>query len=438
MFYAWLEAQRALMRSVDAWAALARCAAGVPAMPDPLLAPLVAPGCDWVYRLYKAAPEPPPFGIDAVEIDGRRVPVAEEVVDTVPFCTLRRFRRLLDDESRAAALPAVLLCTPLAGHHAVMLRETAETLLTDADVYVTDWADARTVPLSAGRFGLDDYVLTLARFMQRLVADGLHVVAVCQATAPSVAAAARVVEDGGMPPRSLTLMGGPIDTRLNPTVVDRLAATHSLAWFRSAVIDTVPAGHAGAGRRVYPGYIQHAAIVAAHPHRQFALESRYWTCRLAGRPDATAASLRALNEYAAVLDMSEDYFLETLEVVFQQQRLARGTWVVDGRLIRPQLLANTALCTVEGDRDDITGAGQTHAAHDVCTAVPAAWRARLTVEDCDHYDLFTGPRWHERIHPALVRFWREIAACSTAPVATASVPTSRRPRPHPDAHASNT
>jgi len=438
MFYAWLEAQRALMRSVDAWTALARCAAGIPITPDPLLPPLVAPGCDWVYRLYKPAPEPPPFGIDAVDIDGRRVPIAEEIVDIVPFCTLRRFRRLLGDESRCAAQPAVLLCTPLAGHHAVMLRETAETLLTDADVYVTDWADARTVPLSAGRFGLDDYVLTLARFMQRLVADGLHVVAVCQATAPSVAAAARVVEDGGVPPRSLTLMGGPIDTRLNPTVVDRLAATHSLAWFRSAVIDTVPAGHAGAGRRVYPGYIQHAAIVAAHPHRQFALESRYWASRLAGEPEAAAASLRALNEYAAVLDMSEDYFLETLEVVFQQQRLARGTWVVDGRPIRPQLLADTALCTVEGDRDDITGAGQTHAAHDVCTAVPAAWRMRLTVEDCDHYDLFTGPRWRERIHPALVRFWREIATCSTAPRATASVPALKRPHPRPDAHASNT
>jgi polyhydroxyalkanoate depolymerase len=321
-----------------------------------------------------------------------------------------------------------------------MLRETAETLLTDADVYVTDWADARTVPHAAGRFGLEDYVLALARFMQRLTGNGLHVVAVCQATAPSVAAAARVVEDGGVPPRSLTLMGGPIDTRLNPTVVDRLAATHSIDWFRSAVIDTVPPGYAGAGRRVYPGYIQHAAIVAAHPHRQFALESRYWACRLAGEPGPTAASLRALNEYAAVLDMTEDYFLETLEVVFQQQRLARGTWTVDGRTIRPQLLCDTALCTVEGDRDDITGAGQTHAAHDVCTAVPAASRLRLTVEDCDHYDLFTGPRWHERIHPALVRFWREIAGRSAAPLPVAAdpVPATKKPPARPGAHASNT
>ncbi|MEX3955824.1 polyhydroxyalkanoate depolymerase [Trinickia sp. EG282A] len=404
MLYNWLETQRALIRSMDTWAASLARACGLPAQSPESRA---MPGCEWLRRVFETTLEPPPFAIASVTLGGRRVHIDETVVDRVAFCALRRFARRGEHRARLDGGAPILLCTPLAGHHAVMLRETVETLLEDGDVYVTDWANARDVPLAEGRFGLDDYVLTVERFMRRLCSNGLHVLAVCQGTVPAVAAAALVAARGEPGPLSVTLMGGPIDTRLNPTAVDRLAATHSIDWFRRTVIDTVPAWYRGGGRRIYPGYLQHAAIVAAHPHRQMALETRYWTSRLAGDDARIAASRRAFDEYAAVLDMTEDYFLDTLRIVFKEQRLARGAWDVDGRRVRGSALAASALCTIEGDRDDITGAGQTHAAHAVCSAVPDRRRKQLTIADCDHYDLFTGPRWREAIHPALAAFWRE-------------------------------
>ncbi|MFL9934941.1 hypothetical protein P0D88_38740 [Paraburkholderia sp. RL18-103-BIB-C] len=264
------------------------------------------------------------------------------------------------------------------------------------------------MPLAAGPFGLDDYVLAIERFLRKLGCAHTHVIAVCQATAPTLAATALLAREGEAPPLSLTLMGGPLDTRINPTAVDRFAQSHSLDWFRDTVIDTVPPRYAGSGRRVCPGFIQHAAIVASHPHRQLALESRYWSSRLSGDATAIANSLRSLNEYAAILDMAEAYLLDTIRVIFQEQQLARGKWRVGERCVQSQDLASTALCTVEGDRDDIAGAGQTHAADTLCSAIPAQKRCRLTISDCDHYDLFTGTRWHEVIHPAVVRFWASV------------------------------
>ncbi|MGN6234244.1 MAG: polyhydroxyalkanoate depolymerase [Trinickia sp.] len=453
MLYQWLEAQRALMRSLDAWTALAGAPwgavpdapanwrAGAPDLRDARWASVALPGCDWLYRLLQATPEPPPFAIESVRIAGNAVPVSEAVVDRTPFCALRRFRREFgagaaehrgaahrstapasrsrgrtaaaaasDDETDAQRSPCVLLVTPLAGHHAVMLRETVETLLEDADVYVTDWANARDVALSEGRFGLTDYVLVVERCLRALAEHGVHMLAVCQAAPPALAASAlAAASDAKLAPLSVTLMGGPIDTRLHPTMIDRVAATHGLEWFRRTVIDVVPPGYAGAGRRIYPGYVQHAAIVAAHPHRQMALESRYWTSRVSGDAGALAASLRALEEYSAVLDMDEEYFLDTLRIVFQEQRFPRGTWSVGARRVMPEALTATALCTVEGDRDDITGAEQTHAAHGICSGVPEQMKMRITVEDCDHYDLFTGPRWREVVHPALKAFRRKNA-----------------------------
>ena len=469
MLYQWLETQRTLMRSLDVWATLAAAPwgglpaaadhrAGAPYDGDARLASVALPGCDWLYRLLQTTPEPPPFDIESVRIAGHAVPVSETVVDRAPFCALRAFVRVFDGSAaepdgraegsktaaddeidRAPAAPAspkghnlapacVLLVTPLAGHHAVMLRETVETLLQDADVYVTDWANARDVPLGEGRFGLNDYVLTVERFLRSLAGRGVHVLAVCQGAPPALAASAlAAASDVRLAPLSVTLMGGPVDTRLHPTMIDRLAATHDIEWFRRTVIDTVPARYPGAGRRIYPGYVQHAAIVAAHPHRQIALESRYWASRMSGNAQAVAASLRSLNEYSAVLDMDEDYFLDTLRVVFQEQRLARGNWSIGTRRVIPETLTATALCTVEGDRDDITGAGQTHAAHALCRAVPDAMRMQMTVDDCDHYDLFTGPRWHEFVHPALQRFWR--ASARTPDTAPCDVKLRKRTLP---------
>jgi polyhydroxyalkanoate depolymerase len=444
MLYDWLEAQRALTRSMDAWAGAISRACGMPAMS---CATMAAPGCEWVHRVFRAAPEPPGFRIGDVSVGGERFPIEETVVDRTAFCALRRFTRRRQHEAITSAstnasmqarrpllraspgkfpYPAptdgrhdsqqapVLLCAPLAGHHAVMLRETVETVLEDADVFVTDWADARDISLAEGAFGLDDYVLTVERFLRRLCPHGLHVLAICQGTVPTVAAASLVAARGETPPLSLALMGGPIDTRLNPTAVDRFATAHSIEWFRDTVVDVVPPPYRGAGRRVYPGYVQHAAIVAAHPHRQLGLEWRYWASRMGDDAARMTASLRSLEEYAAVLDMTEDYFVDTLRTVFQEQRLARGIWEVGGRRIDGGALTSTALCTVEGDRDDITGSGQTHAAHAVCGNVPKSQRMRLTVSNCDHYDLFSGPRWRETIHRALADFWRRAAAAPRA------------------------
>lgn len=416
MFYHWLETQRAWMRSVDAWTALAAapwgslpiptCSqAGMSATSDTPVT-IAPPGWDWIHRLLTALPGPPPFAIESVQVDGRNVPVGETIVDRTAFCVLRRFARQFESPANDVRRSCVLLVAPLAGHHAVMLRETVQTLLQYTDVYVTDWANARDVPLALGCFGLDDYVLAVERFVRSLAPGGLHVLAICQAAPPALAASAlAAAANDGYTPLSVTLMGGPIDTRSHPTMIDRLAATHDIEWFRHTVIDTVPPGYPGAGRRIYPGYMQHAAIVAAHPQRQLGLESRYWMSRISGSAAAIASSLRAIDEYCAVLDMDEDYFLDTLRIVFQEQRLAQRNWSIGERGVRPEVLTATALCTVEGDRDDIAGTGQTHAAHDLCVAAADAERMRLTVDDCDHYDLFTGPRWREVIHPALRRFW---------------------------------
>jgi polyhydroxyalkanoate depolymerase len=409
MWYAWLEAQRNLMRMLGTWmppleGKSSQEASGAQAS---------AVGYDWIHRLIQPPPEPPPFGITTIRIEERDIPIVEQVIDSTPFCVLRKFSRapdavaLVPDRS-GKALADIFLCAPLAGHHAVMLRETVETLLQDGDVYITDWANARDVPLSAGPFGIDDYVLVIQRFLRAAGYTALHVVAVCQATGPALAAIALSASAGEAPPRSITLMGGPVDARIAPTPVATFARTHPLDWFRSLAIDTVPPPYPGAGRRVYPGFIQHAALVAAHPDRQWALESDYWTSQHSGDVRATANALRRLNEYAAVLDMPEDYFLDTIRVSFQEYLLACGTWHVDAHPVRPQDIVSTALCTVEGARDDITGAGQTHAAHTLCKGIPPGMRERLTIEDCDHYDLFTGPKWHDVIHPALTDFWRAI------------------------------
>jgi len=357
-----------------------------------------------------------PFAIEAVEVDGLTATVVERTVLDTPFCRLLGFERRLPARawttapaseqqsvpqpglSRARLPRAVLLCAPLAGHHAVMLRETAETLLRDANVYVTDWANARDVPLAAGRFGLDEHVMLIERFIRALSRTELHVVAICQATVSALGAVALLAASGARAPRTLTLIGGPIDAHLHPTGVGRFAQAHSLRWFSDAVVDAVPTHFAGAGRRVYPGFLQHAAILAAHPHRYTTLRSAYFTGVLTGDRAGAARALRSLREYASVLDMDERYFLDMIDIVFQRAGLARGTWQVHGRAVRPQHVTDTAVLTIEGDRDDITGAGQTHAALALCSALPRHATRALTIALCNHYDLFSGPRWQQVVH----------------------------------------
>lgn len=407
MWYAWLETQRNLMRMLGTW----QLPSADGNQPEASAKRVAAMGYDWMHRLIQPLPAPPPFGIATVRIGEQQVPVVEQVIERTPFCTLRKFSRTPRGEApleQGGDAPEIFVCAPLAGHHAVMLRETVETLLQDGNVYITDWADARDVPLDAGRFGLDDYVLVVQRFLRATGSAALHIIAVCQATGPALAALALSASVGEISALSITLMGGPIDARLAPTLIGRFARTHSLDWFRHVAIDTVPPSLPGAGRRVYPGFVQHAAFVASNPDRQWALESRYWAAQCSGDERAIAGALQRLNEYAAVLDMTEDYFLDTIRVSFQEYSLARGNWQIGTRRVRPQDIVSTALCTVEGTRDDITGAGQTHAAQALCSGIAPDMRRILTVKDCDHYDLFTGPKWRDVIHPALSAFWRSI------------------------------
>lgn len=365
------------------------------------------------YLLFQQAIEAlgvPAFDIETAMVEGRAVAVEQSVAIETPFCRLIRFRR--DPGAVGEDGPRVLLCAPLAGHRAVLLRDTVVALLGHADVYITDWTDARDVPVSAGRFGLDDFVLLLERFMRELGPARLDVLAVCQATVPALAAVSRLATAGQEEPRSLTLVAGPIDARLSPTALNRMAAGVWLPWLDASVIDAVPPGYAGAGRRVYPGFLQYPTLVAAHPDRHFRLMVDY-LCRRQGSDAQAALGIeRAVAEHGAVLDMPGEFFLDTLRVVFQRMLLARGTWSVAGQPVRPECLRHTALLTIEGQRDDISGAGQTHAAHGLCTGLPLARRQRVTVPGCDHYDLFSGAAWRERIHP-LVQGWMAAAREAT-------------------------
>lgn len=329
----------------------------------------------------------------------------EVIVAAHPFCNLVHFEReAADDDAKAKAKqkPCVLVCAPLSGHHATLVREMIATLLADHDVYVTDWIDARAVPLAHGTFSLDDYVALLISFIAQLGAP--HVIAVCQPAVPALAAVALLAQRGaGAPPRSLTVMGGPIDPRINPTVVDKLATDRPLAWFEQVMIDTVPAPHAGAGRRVYPGFVQLAAFAMMNPDKHARAYYQYWIDCLRGDAAAADAHERFYDEYNAVLDMDAPYYLDTIRTVFQELALARGTWRVGGELVEPRAIARTPIFAIEGAHDDIAGLGQTAAALELASALPAAHKRHL-VADVGHYGLFAGRKWRETIYPQLREF----------------------------------
>jgi polyhydroxyalkanoate depolymerase len=409
MWYGLLDTQRRLAKAF-ADSALNICQSGC----DEWAAAMPRASRDWLVRATCAFDTAPPFAIAAVRSGGEWVPVEECVADEMAIGTLRKFTRAGSTAIGPVSHP-VLLCAPLAGHHAVMLRETVETLLeTRGTVYITDWADARDVPLAAGPLALTDYVCSLERFIRTVWACGerMHIVAICQACVPALAAASLLASSEPHMLDSVALLGGPIDTRLHQTSVDRFAKLHSLQWFRDNVIDVVPPPYRGAGRRVYPGFIQQAAIMAAHPGRQLELEALYWSNWFMGRLRDAQSAHRSLNEYAAVLDMSELYFLDMLRVVFQEHLLTRGAWAISGRYVDTGALAQVPLCTIEGDRDDITGTGQTHCAHALCHAPDAPLNRWVTVDQCDHYDLFTGSRWRNVVHPVLREYWRAVECAS--------------------------
>ena len=367
----------------------------------------IAAGNELVHRLGKDY-EKPPWNIHEVEVAGRKVPVLEQEELRKPFCRLVRFKRYSDDARVIAALkddPVVLVVAPLSGHHATLLRDTVRTLLRDHKVYVADWIDARMVPVEDGAFGLDDYVAYIEDFIRHIGAANLHVMSVCQPTVPVLAAVSLMAARGEPVPRSLVMMGGPIDARRSPTQVNGMATRNPLSWFENNVIHTVPQPYPGQGREVYPGFLQHAGFIAMNPSRHFMSHWDFYSDLIKGDLQDADSHRQFYDEYNAVLDMPAEYYLDTIRTVFQDFLLPRGTWKVNGELVRPAAIRGTALMTIEGELDDISGLGQTAAAHDLCTGIPKTKQRHVTVEGAGHYGIFSGRRWREKVYPQVREFF---------------------------------
>jgi polyhydroxyalkanoate depolymerase len=338
----------------------------------------------------------PPFDIRTVKVENREANVTEDVALHLPFGDLLHFKKDIQ-----APQPRVLLVAPLSGHFATLLRDTAQTLLQDHDVYITDWINARDVPLSEGRFGFEDYVDYLIRFLEHL-GPGAHVIAVCQPCVQAVAATAVMAEQKHpCEPKSLTLMAGPIDCRINPTTVNNLATEHPIEWFRDNLISAVPYGHAGAGRRVYPGFLQLSAFMAMNPQRHIDAHKDLYA-RLVEGDEAEAGRIKNFyDEYFAVLDLAEEFYLETVAWVFQEMRLPIGRLTHRGKVVDPSAIRRTALLTVEGEKDDICSVGQTAAAHDLISKLRPHMRHHHLQPGVGHYGVFSGRRWKTQIYPTV-------------------------------------
>jgi poly(3-hydroxybutyrate) depolymerase len=343
----------------------------------------------------------PAFGIRIISAGGREVAISEDVAVAGPFCNLTHFRK-----ERPRHEPAVLVVAPLSGHFPTLVRGTVKTLLPDHDVFVTDWVNARDVPLLYGRFGFDDFVDVVIAFLSRL-GPGAHVMAVCQPAVPVLAATALMAAAGDpCQPASAILMGGPIDTRVNPTLVDRFAEAHSLDWFERKVVTTVPARYAGAFRRVYPGFLQLAGFFGMNLERHLEAQWRMFADLVRGDRDSAAATRAFYDEYTSVMDLAADFYLETVKRVFHDKDLAQGRLRVRGELVKPSAIERTALMTVEGERDDICGVGQTVVAHQLCTGIPPAKKTHHLQLKVGHYGVFHGRRWQTETYPKVKSFIR--------------------------------
>ncbi|HTJ62849.1 MAG TPA: polyhydroxyalkanoate depolymerase [Alphaproteobacteria bacterium] len=337
----------------------------------------------------------PPYDIGTVMVGNREVPVREEVVLSLPFCNLLRFAK--DDV--ATAQPKMLVVAPLSGHFATLLRSTVETLSRDHDVYITDWKNARDVPLAEGPFGFDDYIDYVIRCLEH-IGPGGHLLAVCQPCVQALAAVAVMAEDRNpAEPRSMTLMAGPIDTRISPTKVNILATTNSIGWFEKNLIYKVPFRLPGAGRKVYPGFIQLMAFMSMNMDRHVTAHRDMFDHLAAGRLDEADKIKNFYDEYFAVLDLTAEFYLETVKKVFQDALLAKGELTYRGRPVNPGVIRRTALLTVEGDKDDICAVGQTAAAHELCSTLRPHLRRHHLQPGVGHYGTFSGKRWNGQIYP---------------------------------------
>ena len=336
----------------------------------------------------------PPYGIEAVQVGNREVAVTEEPVDTTPFGTLLRFRKDID-----LAQPKVMVVAPLSGHFATLLRSLVRTMLPEHDVCITDWHNARDVGTEHGRFGFDDYVAHLIRWLERL-GGGAHVVAVCQPCVQVLAATAVMAQSRSpAQPRSVTLMAGPIDTRVNPTKVNELAMGHPIEWFERNLIATVPMRFGGGGRSVYPGFVQLSAFMSMNLERHRKAHIDLYENLANGNIEKAKVTKAFYDEYFAVLDLAAEFYLETVQWVFQEARLATGELTFRGGPVEPKAIRRTALLTVEGERDDICALGQTSAAHDLCSGLRPYMKRHHMQAGVGHYGVFSGKRWEEQVYP---------------------------------------
>jgi len=391
VLYSLYEAQHTALAPLRFWAEFSHGWFGHPFSPFIYLplARRVAAASDLFLRL-TGRYEKPKWNIEGATI---------EVALDKPFCKLIHFEQEIPQQRK------VLVVAPLSGHHATLLRDTVRSLLPEHDVWVTDWVDARMVPLSAGAFHLADYVDYVREWI-RLLSPDLHVVSVCQPTVPVLAAVSLLSCRKEPTPRTMVMMGGPIDARRSPTSVNNLARRKPYSWFEQNLIHRVPPKYPGYMRRVYPGFLQHLGFVAINPDRHLIAHWDYYHRLMQGNGESAEAHRRFYDEYNAVLDMPAEYYLDTVKTVFQDYALPRGRMFVREELVRPQAIRDTALLTVEGELDDISGHGQTEAAHALCLNIPRGRREHFVARGVGHYGIFSGRRWREMVFPKVRDFLR--------------------------------
>ncbi len=350
----------------------------------------------------------PEFGITSCLVDGVSTPVVQETMLALPFCNLIRFRRASDAAIRRND-PKVLMISPMSGHYATLLRGTVAAMLPEHDVYITDWLDAREVPASAGDFDLDDFTDYLVQFCKFLAEDGVrtHVMAVCQPGVPMMAAAALLAQDSDPArPASITLMGSPIDTSSNPKKPNELATSRNLSWFENSVIVNVPWPNKGFMRRVYPGFLQLTGFMTMNLDRHFDAHVEHYKDLIKGDGDSADAHREFYDEYMSVMDLTAEFYLQTIERVFQQRGLATKTYKYRDQLIDLAKIIDIPVLTIDGERDDITGLGQTQAVHDLLTNLPKTSQKHFTAKGVGHYGVFNGSKWRSMIQPKIAEFIR--------------------------------
>jgi poly(3-hydroxybutyrate) depolymerase len=397
MLYDAYEMQRSMLAGASTLANIGAGWLNNPANPFAYsqMGPIVASALD-VFAHAAAPRGKPQFGIDSTIVGGRTLPVHEEVVLRKPFGQLKHFRK-----EGAPGGPKLLMVAPMSGHYATLLRGTVERMVPGHDVYITDWRDAKLVPLDQGRFNLDDYVDYLIEFLEH-IGPGAHMLAVCQPAVPAYAAAALMSADKNpCRPKTLTMMGGPIDTRMAPTEVNTVATERPFAWFENNVIATVPYLYPGAGRAVYPGFLQLAGFMAMNLGDHLTSHWEMFKHLVQGDGDSADASKDFYDEYRSVCDMTSEFYLQTVDLVFQRHLLPKGELMHRGRRVDPKAIRDVALLAIEGERDDISGIGQTRAALDISTGLPAKLKLYHLAKGAGHYGIFHGSKWRTRIAPVV-------------------------------------